>query len=188
MTNTDSRLYGTSTLPLHQLNQIKAQMSSCTGFPTTVEDVEEFLSRNTDITRRIVAFGEVSEEDLALIERRLRAEPGLSEKMSKDAKLAWLEIAGFVSRIAAIATIAAYAVGLLPIGPLELLDILVKYSTGSNYLPDGCSGAEAIVLPCWMTFALSRLVGMLVLIFSFRVLVQFIDRRIGVLEGGSEAA
>ncbi|MEA8592259.1 hypothetical protein PZT57_26795 [Pseudomonas aeruginosa] len=188
MSNPENRSIGTSILPLRQFIQIKAHMCSCTGSPATDEDVEVFLSRNPDVTRRIVAFGEVSEEDLALIELRLRAEAGPSKEKSKEAKLAWWAIAGFFTRIAAIATVASYAVGFLTIGPLELVDALVKYFTGSNYLPDGCSGAEAIVLPCWMTFVFSRLVGALAWVLSFRGLIQFISRRIGVLEAGSEEA
>lgn len=188
MSNPESRTIGTSILPLRQFIQIKAHMCSYTGSPATDEDVEAFLSRNPDVTRRIVAFGEVSEEDLALIELRLRAEAGPSEAKSKEAELAWWAIAGFFTRIAAIATLASYAVGFLAVGPLELVDALVKYFTDSNYLPDGCNGAEAIVLPCWMTFVFSRLVGAFAWIFSFRVLIQFINRRIGVLEAGSEEA
>lgn len=188
MSNPENRTIGTSILPLCQFIQIKAHMCSCTGSPATDEDVEAFLSRNPDVTRRIVAFGEVSEEDLALIELRLRAEAGPGEAKSKEAELAWWAIAGFFTRIAAIATLASYAVGFLALGPLEMVDALVKYFTGSNYLPDGCHGAEAIVLPCWMTFVFSRLVGALAWIFSFRVLIEFINRRIGVLEAGSEEA
>jgi len=188
MTNAENRTNGTTTLPLSQFIQIKAHMCSCTGCPVTDADVEVFMSRNPDVIRRIVAFGEVSEEDLALIELRLKAEAGPSEGKSKEAELAWWAIAGFFARIAAIATLASYAVGFLTIGPLELVDTLVKYFTGSNYLPDGCSGAEAIVLPCWMTFVFSRLVGAFAWIFSFWVLLQFINRRIGVLEAGSEEA
>lgn len=175
------------------LAQVKACLEAGMRVPVADQQAEAFLARYPTLKSRIIAFDEVADDDREEILQRCRDGLDLSEQKEKrdreDAEVAtvYLHLLCWVIRALAVGVGGAYLFGGLHFGPLELVAAILEPAMGINATDVTCEPG-ALGLICYLAKFTAHLVGTALWVGLIASPMPAIQRRIGVLEAGSEEA